>query len=172
MWFDSWDDVLRVVLVGTVTYLALLVMIRIAGKRTLSQLNAFDFVVSVALGSVLATIILSADVAFVEGVAALVLLAGLQFLVAVVSSRWPRTRHVITADPVLLLVDGQVRQEALRRNRLTESELRQAVRAQGSGDMSQVKAVVLETDGKFSVITNARYGSGSALLDVGGAEEL
>lgn len=172
MWFGSWGDVLRVVLVGAVTYVALLVVIRVAGKRTLSQLNAFDFVVSVALGSVLATILLSADVSFVEGVTALGLLSGLQFLVATVSSRWPRTRHVITADPVLLLADGQVRQEALRRNRLTEAELRQAVRAQGAGDMTQVKAVVLETDGKFSVITDAQYGSGSALTDVHGAEDL
>lgn len=172
VWFDSWDDVLRVVLVGAVTYVVLVLMIRIAGKRTLSQLNAFDFVVSVALGSVLATVLLSSDVSFVEGVTALGLLAGLQFLVAAVSSRWPRTRHVVTADPVLLLADGQVRNEALRRNRLTESELRQVVRAQGSGDMSQVKAVVLETDGKFSVITRTQFGSGSALTDVHGAEEL
>ena len=66
----------------------------------------------------------------------------------------------------------QVRQEALRRNRLTEAELRQAVRAQGAGDMTQVNVVVLETDGKFSVITDAEDGSGSALTDVHGAEDL
>ena len=172
MWFDSWDDVLRVILVGAVTYIVLVVLIRLSGKRTLSQLNAFDFIVTVALGSTLATILLSADVSFVEGVTALVLLAGLQFLVATVSSRWPRTRHILTAEPVLLLADGHIRQEALRRSRLTGSELRQAVRSQGTGDLSQVKAVVLETNGKLSVITDSRFGSGSALEDVPGAEEL
>lgn len=172
MWFDSWDGVLRVLLAGAAAYVSLVVLVRLSGKRTLSQLNAFDFVVSVAQGSVLATILTSSDLSFVEGVTALVLLAGLQFLVAAVSSRWPRTRHVVTADPVLLLVDGRIRQDALLRNRLTESELRQAVRMQGTGDLSRVKAVVLETNGKLSIITDDQYGSGSALGDVHGAEDL
>lgn len=166
MWFDSWADIARVVLVGTAAYAVLVLILRVTGKRTLSQLNAFDFVVTVALGSVLATIVLSGDVSFAEGLVALLLLAGLQFLVATVSSRRPRSRDLVTSRPALLLADGQMRHDALRRHRLTPAELRQAVRMQGTGDLSQVKAVVLETNGSFSVITTSQYGNGSALEDV------
>ncbi|MFC4430978.1 DUF421 domain-containing protein [Citricoccus alkalitolerans] len=172
MWFDSWADLARIVVVGAAAYTVLVVVLRVSGKRTLSQLNAFDFVVTVALGSTLATILLSADVSFTEGVTALGLLAGLQFLVATVSAHWQRTRAGLTSRPVLLLADGQVRHEALKRNRLAESELRQAVRMQGTGDLSQVKAVVLETNGKLSIITTSQYGNGSALEDVRGAQDL
>ncbi len=170
MWLDSWLDLGRVVLVGAAAYVLLVVVLRVSGKRTLSQLNAFDFVVTVALGSTLATILLSSDVSLVEGLTALALLVGLQFVVASVSAQWPRTRAALTSRPVLLLAGGAVRHEALRRNRLTESELRQAVRSQGIGDLSQVGAVVLETNGTLSVISASQYGDGSSLEDVRGRE--
>lgn len=171
MWFNSWIDVGRVALVGSAAYALLVLVLRLSGKRTLSQLNAFDFVVTVALGSTLATILLSKDVALVEGVAALALLAGLQYLVAIVSSRWPVTRVAITSRPTLLLFEGRVRSDALRRHRLTVSELRQALRMQGVGDVAQVKAVVLETNGTMSIITEGKYGDGSALEDVTGLDQ-
>jgi uncharacterized membrane protein YcaP (DUF421 family) len=172
MWFDSWADVARIVLVGAAAYVVLVVVLRVSGKRTLSQLNAFDFVVTVALGSTLATILLSAEVSFTEGITALGLLAGLQFLVATISAHRPSSRAALTSRPVLLLADGAIRHEALKRNRLTESELRQAVRMQGTGDLSHVKAVVLETNGKLSIITTSQYGNGSAMEDVRGIEDL
>lgn len=166
MWFDSWSDVLRVLLVGTAAYVTLVLVVRITGKRTLSQLNAFDFIVTVALGSTLATILLSSDVSWVEGATALVLLAGLQFVVALASSRLRRARAVITSGPTVVLRDGQLLHDALRAARLAESEVRQAVRSSGSGDLSQVGAVVLESDGTLSVITEGQMGDGSALSDL------
>jgi hypothetical protein len=78
MWFDSWSDIARILAVGAAAYLALVVLLRISGKRTLARLNAFDWVVSVAFGSPLATILLSSDVSWSEGVVALILLAALQ----------------------------------------------------------------------------------------------
>lgn len=172
MWFDSWSDLVPVVLVGASAYVLLVVVVRLAGKRSLSQLNAFDFVVTVALGSILATTLLNADTALAEGVTAIALLLGLQYILTTVSVRWPRVRQAITARPALLLADGQVQYETLRRQRLTESELRQAVRASGSGDLSLIKAVVLESDGTFSVITNDQFGNGSALQDVPDAQQV
>ena len=168
MWFDSWADILRILLVGAASYTTLVAILRLSGKRTLAQLNVFDFVVTVALGSTLATIFLSTDVSWAEGATALALLAALQLLVALVSARRPGARRFFTSDPVLLLADGRIRGEALRRNRLTESEIRQAVRMQGTGDLSRVRAVVLETNGTLSVITADAHGDGSALEDVRG----
>ncbi|MHA7279857.1 DUF421 domain-containing protein [Arthrobacter sp. MDT2-2] len=168
MWFDSWADIIRVLIVGAVSYATLMVVLRLSGKRTLSQLNAFDFIVTVALGSTLATILLSSDVAYAEGLTALALLAGLQFIVAWVSARWPRARNTITASPTALVVDGQLQHDELRRNRLTESEVLQAVRSTGTGDLSLVAAVVLETNGKLSVIPTSKLGSGTAMNGITG----
>ncbi|QZY30613.1 DUF421 domain-containing protein [Nocardioides coralli] len=166
MWFDSWSQIVRVVLVAGATYLSLLVLLRVSGKRTLAKLNAFDLVVTVALGSTLATVLLNSTVAWTEGVAALVALVVLQFLAAGVSAWVPGGHAAITARPTLLLSDGKVDQTALRRTRVAEGELRQAVRGSGQGDLGSVAAVVLETDGSMSVIPRSSAGDMSALRDL------
>jgi len=166
MWFDSWTDILRILLVGTAAYVTLVIVLRVSGKRTLGQLNAFDFVVTVALGSILATILLSSDVSWAEGATAFALVAALQYAVAWVSTRWPGARATFTSRPALLLVDGALRPEVLRAHRLTASEVRQAVRSSGNGDLATIGAVVLETNGTFSVVPATAMGSGSALDDI------
>ena len=166
MWFDSWSDIARVLAVGTAAYGTVVLVLRVTGKRTLSKLNAFDWVVSVALGSTLATILLSSDVSWAEGATALTLLACLQFVVAWTTTHLPGGRSVITARPTLLLDDGRLLPHALKEQRVTEDEIRQAVRATGSGDLGSVAAVVLESDGSFSVISASQAGNRSALEGV------
>jgi uncharacterized membrane protein YcaP (DUF421 family) len=163
MWFDSWSELARVVIVGTAAYVFLVATLRISGKRTLSQMNAFDFVVTVALGSTLATILLSKDVSWAEGATALALLAALQLLVAWASTRWKPLRRAVTATPAVVVADGTLLHEVIRANRLTESQVLQAVRGAGFGDLSQVAAVVLEPNGMMSVIADKSLGDGSAI---------
>ncbi|MGB2918830.1 MAG: YetF domain-containing protein [Mycobacterium sp.] len=166
MWFDEWADVVRVLLVGAAAYLTLIVVLRISGKRTLAKLNAFDLVVTVAVGSTLATILLNSDVSFTEGAAAFALLAALQFLAATVSSRVKAGRSVLTARPTLLVSQGVLLDGALRRQRVSVDEIHQAIRSSGQGDISQIAAVVLETDGSLSVIGVDKVGDWSALAEL------
>ncbi len=152
MFFDSWAGVGRVLLVGTLAYVALVLVLRISGKRTLTKLNAFDLVVTVSLGSTLATVLLSRSVPLVEGVTALALLVGLQFLITWLSVRWPLFRRLVKSEPTLLMLRGAPLDAALRAQRVTLDELMAAVRSQGIADMAEVGAVVLETDGTISVL--------------------
>lgn len=167
MWFDSRDDILRILLVGASAYGVLVLLLRVSGKRTLAKLNAFDLVVTVAIGSTLATIVLDSRTSLADGVVALWLLVALQGLVAATTTVLPRVRTVVTADPTLLLVNGEPRTHAMRRHRVGLDELRQAVRGAGTGDLSSVAAVVLETDGTMSVITTSQIGDRSALPNPG-----
>ena len=117
----------------------------------MAKLNAFDFIVTVALGSTLATVLLSADDALAEGITAFALLVGLQFVVAWVSSHSRRMERLVKAEPSLLFRHGYLH-SAMRRERISEDEIRQAARGQGQSDLSAVAAVVLETDGILSVL--------------------
>jgi len=169
MWFDSWSDLIRVGAVGPTAFLTVVLILRLAGKRTLAKLNAFDLVVTVALGSTLATILLNSDVSWTEGAVGLAVLALAQSLVAWATRRRPGLRRVVTARPTMLLRDGCVLPEALRNERVTVAEVRQAVRSSGSGDLSAIAAVVLESDGSLSVIPASEMGRGSSLHGVRGA---
>ncbi|UXA20158.1 DUF421 domain-containing protein [Mycobacterium sp. SMC-4] len=163
MWFDQWNEIVRTLLVGCAAYVALILVLRVSGKRTLAKLNAFDLVVTVAVGSTLATILLNTDVSFAEGAVAFALLATLQFLAATISTRFQAGRSVLTARPTLLLSEGRVLEEALSRQRVSIDEIRQAVRSSGHGDLNEIAAVVLESDGSLSVIAGNKVGDWSAL---------
>ncbi|MBA3324273.1 MAG: DUF421 domain-containing protein [Rhodobacteraceae bacterium] len=169
MVFDDWQGIARTMIVGVCAYIILVALLRTSGKRTLAKMNAFDLVVTVALGSTLATILLSADVALAEGAAAFVVLIGLQFLVAQAAVASRRVRKAVKSTPRALLLDGRLQEDALRDERVTPEEVAAAVRAQGVGALDDVAAVVLETDGSFSVITAAQAGDRSALASVRGA---
>ncbi len=166
MWFDAWSDIWRTLLVGTAAYMTLVVVLRISGKRTLAKLSAFDLVVTVAVGSTLATVLLNADVSFIEGAAAFALLAALQFAVAIVSSRTRLGRAIVTSQPTLLVCHGRFLDEALRRQRVSPSDVCQAIRSSGCGDVRRIAAVVLESDGSLSVITEDKMGDRSALANL------
>jgi len=170
MWFDSWSDLVRIVLVGVAAYAALLLVLRISGKRTLAKLNAFDLVVTVAFGSTLSSILLTTSVSWVDGAVALALLAGLQFLVAFGTSRSGRLRQIVTSAPTLVVRDGELLHDVMRRERLDEAELHQAVRSSGHGGWDRLAAVVLETDGSLSVIPMNQVGDAAALRGPRGPE--
>jgi uncharacterized membrane protein YcaP (DUF421 family) len=168
MWFDSASDVVRILLVGVSAYAALVAIVRLSGKRTLAKLNAFDLVVTVALGSMLATILLSTSVSFVDGVVALCLLVALQAAVAFMSTRIAMIARLVKSKPVLLVVDGVLREDIMRSERVRPEEVHQALRTSGQGGVEGVAAVVLETDGRLSVIPAGSVGSGDALSRLDG----
>ncbi len=167
LFFDNWMVVLRTCIIGVVAYFGLIAFLRISGKRTLSKMNAFDLLVTVALGSSLANIILSKDVSLLQGLLAFALLIGLQYLVTWSSVRTTWVRKVITGEPVLLFHRGKCLPEALRQSRVTEEEVKAAIRGAGHGAMETVEAVVLETDGSFSVVKQSGEAEHSSLAGVG-----
>lgn len=164
IFFDNWQAVVRTGVLGVLAYASLVFLLRISGRRTLSKMNAFDLVVTVALGSTLATVILNKNVTLVQGTLAFALLIGMQFAVTWTSVRVSWVRQVVTGEPALLFYQGDYLTAALKRARVTEDEVRAAVRANGMASLEQAQAVVLETDGSFSVVGKGT-GEGSSSLD-------
>ena len=155
MFFQDWSGIVRTILVGTLAYAFLVLSLRVSGKRTLAKLNAFDLVVTVAIGSTLATILLSEDVALAEGATALALLIALQYAVAYLSVRSRRIARLVRSEPTLLLRNGAPCAEALREARVTREELETVVRTEGLDDPADAAAVILESDGSFSILRDA-----------------
>ncbi|WP_456256725.1 DUF421 domain-containing protein (plasmid) [Pseudomonas iridis] len=166
LFFSNGTVVLRTLVIGVLAYINLIILLRLSGNRTLSKMNAFDLVVTVALGSTFATILLNRDVSLVQGTAALGLLVAMQYGVTWSSVRLTWVRKLVTGEPVLLLFRGKFLETAMRSARITEDEVRSAVRANGIGSVALVDAVILETDGSFSVVSTEVGSELSALVDV------
>ncbi len=152
MLFESWIGLGRVLLIGVLGYAALVLALRVSGKRTLSKLNAFDLVVTVALGSTLSALILNKNVALAEGVLALLTLIFLQFAItwASVRSRWVST--LVKSEPTMLAYRGAFLNRAMREQRVTEAEALAALRTHKIAGVEEALAVVLETDGSISIV--------------------
>lgn len=152
MFFDGWSALGRTLLAGVLAYPALVLILRVSGKRTLAKMNAFDLVVTVALGSTLASILTSQSLPLASGLAALLLLVVLQFLVAWTAVRSERIEALVKSSPALLVYRGSVRGEAMRHARISRQEVLAALRSSGLAAISQAGAVVLEADGSLSVL--------------------
>ena len=171
MFYDDMQGLLRVLTIGVLGYIALVFWLRVSGKRTLSKWNVFDFVVTIALGSILASVIISKSVPLLEGILAFVVLIGLQYIITWLSVRSSKFAALIKAKPTLLFSNGEYCHSALKSQRVTKSEIRAAVRGAGIIAIEEVAAVVLETDGSFSVMPHNNSGSKTALSDVVSVKE-
>ncbi|GEM_PF-48403 len=166
MFFSGWSTLVRTLVIGVLAYINLIVLLRISGRRTLSKMNAFDLIVTVALGSTFATILMNRNVSLAQGTLALALLIALQYLVTWSSVRAGWVRKAVTGEPALLFYQGVSLSGAMRAARVTEDEIRSAVRSSGFATMNEVEAVVLETDGSFSVVKTGSGDSRSSLSGV------
>jgi uncharacterized membrane protein YcaP (DUF421 family) len=153
---SGWPSVARTLLIGGIAYLSLIAFLRIVGKRTLSKMNAFDFVVTIALGSTLSAAFVYRSVDVIQSVLAIGYLILLQYLVATLSVRSERFQSLIKSQPVLLVSNGRVLEKALRQERLTREEIYAGIRSKVFRRLEDVGAVVLETDGNLSVLPLAK----------------
>lgn len=151
MWFESWSSILRVVILASLGYLALIVFLRASGKRTLSKMNAFDFVVTITLGSVFASLIVSDGVSYAEGATALGSLVGLQWIVSWIYVRSAWFEKLVKGKPQLLYWRGEYLDDVLKRERITHEEVQAAMR-NSNITRHERAAAILETDGSVTVI--------------------
>lgn len=164
--FNSWSALFHTLVTGSLGYIVIVFLLRISGKRTLAKWNSFDFVVTIAFGSILAAMLLSKETSLAQATLGFGILVLYQFIISWTAARSSLVQKLIKAEPALLLYEGQFRHSVLKKERVSEGEVLAAIRNQGMGDMTQIGAVVLETDGSFSVIKELE--NASALKDVRG----
>ena len=164
--FKLFNPFIDTIVLGTVAYVAIIIMLRLSGKRTLSKWNSFDFVVTIAFGSILSSILLSTKDSFGTGLLAFGLLVLFQYVLTSISTHSSLVQKLVKAEPALLLYQGQLKEDVLKRERIAVGEVLAALRASGIGAIEDADAVVLETDGSFSVIKDLNNSTASALKDV------
>lgn len=164
MFFHSWSDIVRVVVVSGAAFLIIVALLRIVGQQALARMSGFDVVFTVTLGSVIATVAISKDVALADGVAALVTLLVLQEIIRRLQSRYLAAHHLVREAPRVMLWDGALLEDRLRESNVSADEIRAAVRKAGLRSLSDARVVVLENDGDWSVIAKSEQESDESAL--------
>lgn len=165
MIFDNWSGLRQILLTTLMVYPILIIFLRLSGKRTLSKWNAFDFVVTIALGSILASVMLSKDVAVLEGLLGLGLLIVFQYFITFISVRVEWFESIIKSNPTLIYKNDTFLLEKMKKHRVSRAEILAAVRSSSISSLDNVRYVVLETDGSFSVIKKSDDNPDSSALE-------
>ena len=148
----GWSQVALIALSAAGMYVTVILLTRLAGVRSFSKMSGFDFAVTVAIGSVLASVIMSKDPPLASGVAALVCLFGLQIGMAVLRSRFPALQTLADNKPRLIMIGSEIQHDQLKKAKMTESDLWGKLREANVFQFSQILAVVAETTGDVCVL--------------------
>jgi len=165
----SVDDIIRIVGSAVIVYVLIIVYIRILGKRSTSELNNFDWIVTVSVGSIVASTVILKDISVTEGAIGIFILMILQFIITKFMYRSESFREVVKSTPQLLLFEGEFLEKNMKKERILKPEVYAAIRQSGLKSVKQIYAIVLETNSKISIIPNENSEKiGFSLSDVQG----
>ena len=165
-------SLIGVVVSGLVIYAALMLFTRLVGLRSFSKMSGFDFAITVALGSVIASTLLNDKPPLVTGIVGLAVLYGIQYTIARLRRSWPAFARLIDNEPLLLMAGERILDDHLTMARVTRDDLRAKLRLAGVTDPSQVLAVVMETTGDVAVVERRESVDPDLFLGVRGRELL
>ncbi|GGD83369.1 DUF421 domain-containing protein [Planktosalinus lacus] len=152
IWFENWDSILRILIITPLAYFTLIFMLRVSGKRTLAKMNAFDQVVTISLGTILASVALNHDIPLADGITAFIVFIGFQFLFTWLSVRVKAVKTLITSKPSLIFYKGEFNYTAMKKVRITVEEVNSAARIKGFSSLNGIDIIVLETTGDIAII--------------------
>jgi uncharacterized membrane protein YcaP (DUF421 family) len=163
-WFGGWDRLSNVAIGAVFFYAYIVLLVRILGKRTTSQMNNFDWIITIAVGSLAASGILLRDIAIAEAAAAIAILAAAQWLTTKTVLKSDLASKIVKEEPTMLTHKGEFLHDAMDRTRVSEEEVMSALRANGLYNVEDANWVILETNGEFSVIPKKDIGMDDAAV--------
>lgn len=172
VFYDGAGGLIRTVLSAAMLYIAVIVAVRVFGKRSTSQMNNFDWIVTVAIGSLMASGVLLSDVTVFESVAAIYVLFALQWSLTKIMLNSDIFTKIVKSEPTLIVHKGKILLGAMKQERLSEAEIHAAVRGAGLSRIEDVQWIILETNSSLSVIPATEPLQGADMLEyVGGVDE-
>ena len=153
--FNDWQTIFRIILSGILIYISLILIFNLFGKRSIANLSMHDYVVTIAMGSIVGSSILSKSATLLDGLVSILILMALQFIVTYLSKLDDRFFHYLNSKPRILFIEGKFIDENMKDNRITRDEVYSAIREQGQTTSDQIFAVLIESNGNLSVIKEA-----------------
>lgn len=154
-WFlIEWQQALGIALSALGFYLGLMLFTRLIGLRSFSKLSSHDFAMTVGIGSILASTVLSDKPSLLQGLFAVGILFLIQGLVSIIRRKVKPMKALIDNQPIILMAHGTYFWDNLKEANLSTSDVQEVLRKNGLKSKTEVFAVIMETTGDMSVIKN------------------
>ena len=138
---------------SVIVYLLLLIIFRIAGKRTLSQITTFDLVLTLIISEAVQQALVDSDNSMTNAFLLVIALVGFDILISLVKERSPFLDRLIEGTPLVLIEKGKLHRKYMQRERISENDIIHAARARfGSRTLDEIRYAVLEEDGEITIV--------------------
>ena len=165
-WFlIDWQQVIGIALSVIGFYFCLIMFTRIVGLRSFSKMSSYDLAMTVGIGSILASTVLSKSTSLLQGVFAIGMLFMLQALLSIMRRRFKPFKALIDNQPIILMSNGEYLWDNLKEAKLSVDDMKQILRQNGIKSKSEVFAVIMETTANISVIKNSNISPDWSLFD-------
>lgn len=155
-WFSiNWQQVIGIALSVIGFYFFLILFTRIVGLRSFSKLSSYDLAMTVGIGSILASTVLSKSTSLLQGVFAIGMLFMLQALLSIIRRKFKSIKSLLDNQPIILMADGEYLWDNLKEAKLSTNDIKQILRKNGIKSKSEVFAVIMETTADISVIKSS-----------------
>ena len=165
-WFSiNWQQVVGIALSVIGFYFCLILFTRIVGLRSFSKLSSYDLAMTVGIGSILASTVLSKSTSLLQGVFAIGMLFTLQAVLSIIRRKFKPFKALIDNQPIILMANGAYLYDNLKEAKLSENDIKQILRKNGIKSKSEVFAVIMETTADISVIKSSDTSPDWSLFD-------
>ena len=146
------DDILNIIIKGYFSLIVLFFVIKMLGKKQISQLNIFDYVIGISLGNLAAEMTINSDISIINGILAMVIYGSCSLFVSFITNKSIIARRFISGVPVVLISNGRISKEQLKKVKIDINDLLQDAREDGIFDISKVDYAIMEVSGKVTFL--------------------
>ena len=143
---------LNILIKGYISLIFLFLVIKLLGKKQVSQLNVFDYVIGISLGNIAAEMTINSDITILNGLLAMVIYGSCSLFVSFITSKSIVARRIISGVPIVLIENGKISKEQLRKVKLDLNDLLQDAREDGIFDITKVDYAIMEASGKVTFL--------------------
>lgn len=145
------NDIYKTGLQSLISVCILLLLARIMGKKQISQLTYFDYVVGISIGSIAAAFAVDNSIGYVRGITSMIVYAFIPIFLSLLSLKSRVARKVLDGIPIILIQNGRIVEEGLKKTKMNVNDLLEECRLKDVFNISDIEYAILETSGKLSV---------------------
>lgn len=144
-------DILKIIITSTVSLLILFLLTKLMGSKQVSQLNMFDYIVGISIGSIAAEMATELD-APINAMTAMIVYGVIAAAVSLIAERSLKARKILSGKPLVLLDNGKLYRKNFKKTRMDINDFLMQCRSQGYFDISQIQTAVMEFNGRMSIL--------------------
>jgi len=156
--FDiKWMEVLDVIIRALVSLTALFLVTKLLGKKQVSQLSLFDYVIGISIGNFAAEMTINTDSQYLNGLTAIIVFGIIAYLVSYLTMKSIKLRRFFIGTPTILIQNGKIIENNLKKSKFDINDLLEECRGNGYFDLNKIEYALLEANGKLSVLPKGEY---------------